>query len=151
MRDAISCRMVVLSRRDLCSKPLLCQINYFLLRILLPQGLPEAPRISQEAPRISQGAPWSPLGRPKASLCLQRWLETNLGGGVATKSEQKWWKGCSKLRSRNSSPAAAAAATAAAAAKTAHRVLLGASLPHAPGVRMTWVRTNSLKQFFTTL
>ena len=60
----MSCRMVALSRRDLCSRSLLCQMNYFLLCILLPQSVPEAPRVSQEAPRISQGAPWSPLGSP---------------------------------------------------------------------------------------
>ena len=127
----MSCRMVVLSRRDLCSRPLLCQINYFLLRILLPQGLPEAPRISQEPPRISQGAPWSPLeslGLPWASplqtsssmftvcdACAQNQASWNTPREPREPREpwepRKW---CQELR-------------------------LGAHLPHTPEARMTVV------------
>ena len=128
MRDAISCRMVVLSRRDLCSRPLLCQISYFLPCILLPQSVPEAPRVSQEAPRISQGAPWSPLGSlglPWASplqtsssmftvchACAQNQASWNTPRESRESPEPRKW--CQELR-------------------------LGAHLPHAPGARMTVV------------
>ena len=123
MRDAISCRMVVLSRRDLCSRSLLCQMNYFLPCILLPQSVPEAPRVSQEAPRISQGAPWSPLGSPGLPpfklqaqclpfLCTKLSLLEHATGRHRTPRETAKW--CQELR-------------------------LGAHLPHAPGARMTVV------------